>query len=152
MPLKDLYIGHARHDGAGEGDGKRYPRAEARRIHHGRAREGHARPALGLRQDPHPPLDRVSGRRRCSCAPARRRHARRPARRHHRHQSAACAAGRHARTCGGALDEPRLQRPRRPRARPDHVDEDDLHARPLPPARRRRSGAAAGAAAVCGLI
>ena len=42
----------------------------------------------------------------------------------------------------------RVQGPRRARARPDHVDEDHLHARPLPPARRRRAGAAAGAAAV----
>ena len=24
MPLRELYIGHARHDGSGEGDGKRY--------------------------------------------------------------------------------------------------------------------------------
>ena len=42
--------------------------------------------------------------------------------------------------CGGPLDERVLQGPRRARARPDHVDEDDLHARPLPPARRRRAG------------
>ena len=50
-----------------------------------------------------------------------------------------------AELCGGALDERVLQGPRRAGARPDHVDEDDLHARPLPPPRRRRAGAAPGA-------
>ena len=38
--------------------------AAARRAGHGGAGEQHARPALGLRQDPHPALDRVSGLRR----------------------------------------------------------------------------------------
>ena len=38
------------------------------------ARQEHARPALGLRQDPHPPLDRISGGRRRGGAQARRRH------------------------------------------------------------------------------
>ena len=38
------------------------PGAQARRIHRCGAGEEHAEPALGLRQDPHPPLDRVSGR------------------------------------------------------------------------------------------
>ena len=33
-------------------------------------------------------------------------------------------------------------------ARPDHADEDDVHARPLPPARRRRAGAPAADATV----
>ena len=63
-----------------------------------------AGPALGLRQDPHPPLDRVSGGGRRGGAAPRRRHARRPARRHHRHQSAPGAARGHAALCGGALD------------------------------------------------
>ena len=39
-------------------------------------------------------------------------------------------------------------RARRTRARSDHGDEDDVYARPLPPPRRRRAGAPAGAAAV----
>ena len=42
----------------------------------------------------------------------------------------------------------RDQGPRRAGARPDHADEDHLHARPLPPPRRRRIGAAAGHAIV----
>ena len=51
-----------------------------------------------------------------------------------------CSKAPHA-LCGGPLDDARAQGPRRSRARPDHVDEDDLHARPLPPPRRRRAGA-----------
>ena len=44
--------------------------------------------------------------------------------------------------CGSAC------RARRARPRSDHGDEDDFYARPLPPPRRRRAGAPAGAAAV----
>ena len=50
--------------------------------------------------------------------------------------------------CGGAARRARVQGPRRSGARPDHGDEDHVHARPLPPPRRRRAGAAAGAAIV----
>ncbi len=50
--------------------------------------------------------------------------------------------------CGGALDRARARRARCAGARSDHGDEDDLHARPLPPPRRRRVGAAVGAAGV----
>ena len=42
----------------------------------------------------------------------------------------------------------RHQRPRRAGARPDHADEDHLHARSLPPPRGRRAGAAAADAIV----
>ena len=42
----------------------------------------------------------------------------------------------------------RVQGPRRAGARPDHANEDHLHARPLPPARGRRAGAAAADAIV----
>ena len=45
----------------------------------------------------------------------------------------------------------RARRARRAGARPDHGDEDDVYARPLPPPRRRRLGAAVGAALVRGL-
>ena len=108
MPLEKLYIGFARQDvpvTETQGDGKYLSGAAAGRDRHRGAREEHARPALGLRQDPHPPLDRISGRRRRRRAAARRRHARRPARRLHRHQSAPGAARRHAELCGGPLDE-----------------------------------------------
>ena len=50
--------------------------------------------------------------------------------------------------CGGAARRARVQGPRRSGARPDHGDEDHLHARPLPPPRRRRAGAPAGATIV----
>ena len=53
-----------------------------------------------------------------------------------------------AELCGGPLDDAGAQGARRAGARPDHGDEDDVHARPLPPPRRRRAGAPAGAAAV----
>src|SRR3984893_1954711 len=42
----------------------------------------------------------------------------------------------------------RARRSRRPGARPDHGDEDDVHARPLSPPRRRRAGAPISAAFV----
>ncbi len=50
--------------------------------------------------------------------------------------------------CGGPLDASRIRRARRAGARSDHGDEDDVHARPLSPPRRRRAGAPAGAAIV----
>src|SRR5262249_8163813 len=58
------------------------------------------------------------------------------------------AAGRHRRTLRRRARRARDQGPRRAGARPDHADEDDVHARPLPPARRRRSGEAPAHAAV----
>ena len=98
MPLADLYIGYARQDEPvteTRGDGKYFLSLRAGRIHHRGAREQHGRPALRLRQDPHPPLDRISGHRRRRGVAARRRQARGSARRLHRHQSAAGAACRH---------------------------------------------------------
>ena len=86
---------------AGDGNARRrqiFPVAAPGRIHRRRARGKYARPALGLRQDPHPPLDRISGHRRRRGVAARRRQARRSARRLHRHQSAAGAACRDQRT------------------------------------------------------
>ena len=151
LPLDKLYIGFARQDQPVTetlGDGKYYPVAAAGRVRHRGAREEHAGPALRLRQDPHPPLDRISGLRRRGGAAARRRHARRPARRLHRHQSAAGAARGHRRALRRRARRARVQGARRSRARPDHGDEDHVHARPLPPPRRRRAGAAAGAAIV----
>ena len=136
---------------AGDGDARRrqiFPVAAPGRDHHRGAGEKHARPALGLRQDPYPPLDRISGHRRRRGAAARGRDPRGSARRLHRHQSAPGAARRHRRTLRRRARCAGLRRARRSRARPDHGDEDDVHARPLPPARRRRSGAAPAAAAV----
>ena len=119
--------------------------AAAGRARHRRARPLRARPALGLRQDPHPPLDRVSGGGRRRGAAPRRRDARRSARRHHRHQPAPRAARGHAGAVRRPASTTACSRARRAGARSDHVDEDHLHARPLPPARRRRAGAPAGA-------
>ena len=53
--------------------------------------------------------------------------------------------------CGGPLDE-RVFKGLDALARPDHADEDDVHARPLPPACRRCVGAAAAGTAVRELI
>ena len=89
------------------------------------------------------PVDRRRG----GAAP-RGRHARRPARRLHRHQSAPGAARGHRGALRRCARRARVHGPRRARARPDHGDEDDVHARPLPPPRRRRAGAPAGAAVV----
>ena len=96
LPLEKLYIGHARHDGSGEGDGKHYLALQPGEIVTAVRGQVRARPALGLRQDPHPPLDRVSGGGRGRGAAARGRHAGRSARRHHRHQPAPRAARGHA--------------------------------------------------------
>ena len=60
---------------AGDGNARRrqvFFVAAAGRVHRRRAREKYARPALGLRQDPHPPLDRISGHRRRRGVAARR--------------------------------------------------------------------------------
>ena len=76
--------------------------------------EQHARPALGLRQDPHPPLDRISGDRRRGGAAPRGRHARRSARRLHRHQSAPGAARGHGRALRRRTRRARVQGARRP--------------------------------------
>ena len=98
IPLEQLYIGFARQDLAvteSQGDGKYYLSLRPGEIGHRGARQEHARIALGLRQDPHPPLDRISGGGRRGRASARGRHARRFARRLHRHQSAPGAARRH---------------------------------------------------------
>src|SRR5262249_59184690 len=104
--------------------------------------------AVGMREDWYPPLDRISGDRRGGGAAAGGRYPRRPPRRLHRHQSAAGAACRHVRAVRGRARRARVERPRRAGARPDHVDEDDLYPRPLPPPGRRRAGSAAGDAVV----
>ena len=57
IPLDKLYIGFARQDvpvTETQGDGKYLSFAAAGRDRHRGAREEYARPALGLRQDPHP--------------------------------------------------------------------------------------------------
>ena len=53
--------------------------------------------------------------------------------------------------CGGPLDQRVHPRPRRAGARPDHADEDHLHARPLPAARGGRVGAPPARPAVRGV-
>src|SRR6516165_5034599 len=125
--------------------------AAAGRVRHRGAREEHARPALGLRQDPHPPLDRISGDGGGGGAAARARFARRSARGVHRHQSAAGAAQGHGGAVRRRARRARVQGARRAGARPDHVDEDDVHSRPLSPPRRRRAGAAAAGKAIRGV-
>ena len=80
----------------GRGRRQALPEPAAGRAGRRRAGEVRSRPALGLRQDPHPPLDRVSGGGRGRGAAPRGRDAGRSARRHHRHQPAASAARRHA--------------------------------------------------------
>ena len=102
VPLNSLYIGYCAPGPAGHRNAGRrqvLPLAAPGRVRHRGARQEHAGPALGLRQDPHPPLDRISGRGRRGRAPPRGRHARRLARRLHRHQSAPGAARRHRRSC-----------------------------------------------------
>src|SRR5580704_1301473 len=139
---------------AGHRDSRRrqiFPGAARRRIYRRGAGEEHRRSAFRLRQDPHPPLDRISGHRRRRGVAARRRQARGFARRVYRHQSAAGAACRHRGLVRRRARRPRARRARRAGARPDHGDEDDVYARPLPPPRRRRLGAAIGAALVRGL-
>ena len=96
LPLQELYIGHARHDGSGEGDGKHYLSLRPGELVAAVRGQVRSRPALGLRQDPHPPLDRVSGGGRGRGAAPRGRDAGRSARRHHRHQPAPRAARGHA--------------------------------------------------------
>ena len=105
IPLEQLYIGFARQDvpvTETQGDGKYLSLAAPGRDRHRRCAPRTRRPALGLRQDPHPPLDRISGGRRRGRAQARGRHARRAAHRLYRHQSAPGAARRHRRACAAA--------------------------------------------------
>src|SRR4029077_18914279 len=139
---------------AGHRDPRRrqiFPVAPCRRIHRRGAGEKHARPALRLRQDPYPPFDRISGHRCRRSVAARGREPRGSAHRLYRHQSAAGAACRHRGSVRRSARRPRARRRRCAGARPDHGDEDDVHARPLPPPRRRRAGAPAGHAAIRGL-
>ena len=99
VPLESLYIGYSRQDQPVTetlGDGKYYLSLRPGEFVVGGAGDEYAGPALGLRQDPHPPLDRISRDRGRGGAAARWRYARRSARRLHRHQSAAGAARRHA--------------------------------------------------------
>ena len=80
--------------------------AAPRRNRHRRAREKYAGPALGLRQDPHPQVDRISGRRRRGRAQARKAtrspicawHSPAPIR-------ARCCSRAPPELCGGKLDE-----------------------------------------------
>ena len=149
LPLQQLYIGHARHDGSAEGDGKHYlalrpgefvAAVRARSMHAGlrsaydkiRIRRSIEYPVAGvavaLRREGETLADlrvAITGTNpRPVLLEGTQRAMRRRARR------------------------ARARWPRRAGARPDHVDEDHLHARPLPPPRRRRSGAPAGDAAV----
>ena len=93
---------------AGDRDARRrqvFPGAAAGRDRHCSAREEHARPAFGLRQDPHPQIDRISRDRRRGGLAAHGRIAGRPARRLHRHQPAPGVAQGTDALCGGPLDE-----------------------------------------------
>ena len=151
MPLADLYIGYARQDEPvteTRGDGKFFLSLRPGEI----ITAARAKNTPGLRSA----YDKIRIRRSIEypvtgVAVALRREgddARGSARRLHRHQSAAGAARRHRRALRRRARCAGLRRARRSRARPDHGDEDDVHAGPLPPPRRRRAGAAAGAAAV----
>ena len=152
LPLQHLYIGHARHDGSAEGDGKHYLALQPGEL----VAAVRAKRTPGLRSA----YDKIRIRRSieypvAGVAVALRR------------EGDALADLRVAIT--GTNPRPvllegtdsavrrrarraRAQGPGRPRARPDHVDEDDVHARPLPPPRRRRAGAPAGGAAVRGAL
>ncbi len=96
LPLQQLYVGYARHDGS-EGDGKHYLALEPGEFV--TAVRAPRTPGLrsGLRQDPHPPLDRVSRCGRGGGAAARGRRFGRPSRCHHRHQPAPRPARGHPR-------------------------------------------------------
>ena len=155
LPLEQLYIGHARQDQPITetlGDGKILSRAAAGRVRRGGAGQEHgpacARPttrsasaarssirwpgvAVALRRDGDTLADLRVAFTGTNPRPVLLEGTARVVRRR----------ARRARARG----------PRRPRARPDHVDEDDLHARPLSPPRRRRAGAAAGEEVVRGL-
>ncbi len=150
IPLADLYIGHARHDG-----GDRRRQELSRRC--GPARSS---PPCGRSNTPglRSAYDKIRIRRSieypvCGVAVALRR------------DGDALADLRVAFTgtnprpvlldgTARAVRRParrsRAQGPRRSRARPDHGDEDHVHARPLPAPRGRRAGAAVGDAAVRG--
>ena len=150
LPLQQLYIGHARHDGSAEGDGKHYLALQPGEL----VTAVRAKHTPGLRSA----YDKIRIRRSieypvAGVAVALRRDGDTLA------DLRVAITGTNPRPvllegtdklCGGQARRPRAQGPRRPRARPDHVDEDDVHARPLPPPRRRRAGAAAGDAALRG--
>ena len=154
MPLADLYIGFARQDEPvteARGDGKYFLALRAGEF----IAAVRAKNTIGLRSA----YDKIRIRRSIEypvtgVAVALRREADKLvgfARRLHRHQSAAGAPCRHR---GLVRRRPRRWRARRARcagARSDYGDEDDLYARPLPPPRRGRVGAAIGAALVRGL-
>ena len=151
VPLASLYIGHARQDQPVTetmGDGKFFLALRPGEFVVSVRAQQRARPALRLRQAPHPPLDRISGRRRRGRAAPRGRHARRSAGRLHRHQSAAGAARGHRGTLRRSARRARVQGARCAHPRPGDGDEDHVHARPLPPPRRRRAGAPPGDAIV----
>ena len=100
LPLRELYIGYARQDEPvteTRGDGKYFLALRKGEIVTSVRVTNFSRAALGLRQDPHPEIDRVSGDRRGRRVASHRGIARRPARRLHRHQSAPGAARRHRR-------------------------------------------------------
>ena len=95
LPLQQLYIGHARHDGSAEGDGKHYLALQPGEL----VAAVRAKRTPGLRSA----YDKIRIRRSieypvAGVAVALRREgddARRPARRHNRHQSAPRAARGH---------------------------------------------------------
>jgi 4-hydroxybenzoyl-CoA reductase subunit beta len=147
IALERLYIGYARQDQPiteSEGDGKYYLSLRPGEF----VTAVRAKNTPGLRSA----YDKIRIRRSIDGggggAAARARRPRRPARGVHRHQSAAGAAQGHGGAHRRRARRARVQGARRAGARPDHVDEDDVHARPLPPPRRRRAGAAAGGNAV----
>ena len=151
MPLADLYIGYARQDEPvteTRGDGKYFLALRPGEV----ITAVRARNPAGLRSAydkiSHPPVHRVSGDRRRRRLAARGRQTYRPAGRLHRHQSAASAAFGYRRTVRWCARRACVLGPRCSRSRSDHGDEDDFHARPLSPPRRRRAGAAVGAAPV----
>ena len=144
IPLETLYIGFARQDvpvTETQGDGKYYLSLRPGEL----VTAVRAKNTAGLRSA----YDKIRIRRSIEYPVAgvavalqeRQRQAHGSARRLHRHQSAPGAAFRHGRTLRRLARRARHQGPRRAGARPDHADEDDVHARPLPPARRRRAGA-----------
>ena len=146
IPLEKLYIGFARQDvpvTETQGDGKFYLVAAAGRDRHRGARQA-------TRQ--------VCARAMTRSASASRSNIRSPAWRWRSGATATRLADLRVAFTGtnprpvlleGTAEltrrrarRARVQGPRRAGARPDHADEDHLHARPLPPARRRRAGAA----------